>query len=92
MELSGANCVRNTISVPSVTEYADKVRKGGGSILNERMPIAGIGYWAVCMVTEGNTFWIMENDPPAKQYRRNDPSDPIILNGNSCIRVAGSAR
>lgn len=64
MERSGANCVRNTISVPSVTELADKVREGGGSILTERMPTGGIGYWAVCMVTGGNTFGIMETIHP----------------------------
>lgn len=66
MERSGVNCVRNTISVPSVTEYAERIWKAGGKVLTERMPIPGIGYWAICMDTEGNVFGIMENDPSAK--------------------------
>jgi predicted enzyme related to lactoylglutathione lyase len=30
------------------------------------MPIPGIGYYAICQDSEGNTFGIMESDPNAK--------------------------
>jgi len=65
MERSGVNCVRNTVSVSTVTGFMQKVREAGGKVLTDRMPIQGIGYWAICMDTEGNTFGIMEEDPTA---------------------------
>jgi len=56
----------NTISVPSVDEYAAKIQAASGQIVQPKMPIPGIGYYAVCKDSEGNTFGIMQEDPTAK--------------------------
>jgi predicted enzyme related to lactoylglutathione lyase len=56
----------NTISVPSVDEYAAKIQAAGGQIVRPKTAIPGIGYYAVCRDSEGNTFGIMESDPKAK--------------------------
>ena len=56
----------NTISVPSVDEYAAKILAASGKIVQPKMAIPGIGYYAVCKDSEGNTFGIMQDDPTAK--------------------------
>lgn len=55
----------NTIEVPSVDDFLDKIQEAGGQTLTEKMVISGIGYNAYCMDTEGNVFGIMQNDPSA---------------------------
>lgn len=56
----------NTVSVTSVDEFSKRIADKGGKILMPRMPIPGIGWFATCQDTEGNTFGIMQNDPSAK--------------------------
>ncbi len=56
----------NTISVPSVDEFAAKILANGGKIVAPKMPIPGVGYFAYCQDTEGNIFGIMQADPAAK--------------------------
>lgn len=53
------------IGVPSVTEYAEKIEKAGGQVLNQ-MPVPGWGYLAICLDTEGNVFGIWEENENAK--------------------------
>jgi predicted enzyme related to lactoylglutathione lyase len=60
-----ANTV-NTVDVPSVDEYSTKVGKSGGKVLMPKMPIPGVGYFALCQDTEGTTFGIMQFDEKAK--------------------------
>ncbi len=57
--------VVNTISVPSVDDFAAKIQAAGGQVVQPKMPIPGIGWLATCKDTEGNTFGIMESDPNA---------------------------
>lgn len=57
---------RNTISVPSIEEFADKITKAGGKIVTPKMPIPGFGYLVSCIDTEGNAFNIMQQDSKAK--------------------------
>lgn len=57
---------RNTISVPSIEEFADKITKAGGKVVSPKMTIPGFGYLASCIDTEGNAFNIMQQDPKAK--------------------------
>jgi hypothetical protein len=57
--------VVNTISVPSVNDFAAKIAAAGGKLVQPKMPIPGVGWFAVCVDTEGNTFGIMESDPNA---------------------------
>lgn len=56
----------NTIDVPDVDEYVEKIEKAGGAVTQPKMAIPGVGYAAYLKDTEGNTFGIMQNDPDAK--------------------------
>jgi predicted enzyme related to lactoylglutathione lyase len=58
--------VINTVEVPSVDEYSEKVRENGGEIVIPKMPIPGVGYVAYFQDTEGNVFGIIEGDESAK--------------------------
>jgi predicted enzyme related to lactoylglutathione lyase len=55
----------NTIGVESVSEYQDLVIAHGGKVIMPREVVPGVGYFAYCQDTEGNTFGIMENNPSA---------------------------
>ena len=55
--------VVNTLDVPDVEEYCEKIQAGGGSIMLPKHAVAGIGWVAYCQDTEGNTFGIMQFDP-----------------------------
>lgn len=52
----------NTIEVDSVDEYAIKVKKCGGKIIEPKSTIPGVGYFVLCEDSEGNPFGIIEND------------------------------
>ncbi|MDE1862242.1 MAG: VOC family protein [Thaumarchaeota archaeon] len=54
----------NTISVPSIEEYARKVVEGGGKA-SQGMPIKGVGYFAHCSDAEGNMFDMIQFDKNA---------------------------
>lgn len=58
--------VTNTIDVPSVDEFIEKITQAGGKVIAPKMPIQGVGYFALCLDTEGNPFGIMEEDLNAK--------------------------
>jgi hypothetical protein len=55
-----------TIGVADLDESVDKVRKAGGIIELDRMPVQGIGWWASCKDTEGNLFGMMQEDTNAR--------------------------
>jgi len=56
----------NTIDVPSVDDYAQKIAEQGGKVVVPKGAVPGIGYVAYCEDTEGNVFGIMQFDPSAK--------------------------
>lgn len=56
----------NTIDVPNLDEFMGKVEGAGGKVLQPRMGIPGVGWFAYCADTEGNPFGIMQPDPNAK--------------------------
>lgn len=56
----------NTIDVPSVDDFVQKIVGAGGKVMAPKMAIPGVGYMAYCSDTEGNTFGIMEEDPSAQ--------------------------
>ena len=60
-----ATATTNTIDVPSVDDFVARIVEGGGTVVAPKMPVPGIGYFAYCKDTEGNTFGIMQNDPSA---------------------------
>ena len=47
-------------------QFSKKVQEGGGKILQPRMPILGVGWFAACQDTEGNIFGIIQRDEKAK--------------------------
>lgn len=55
----------NTISVPSIKEFAERVVAAGGKVVSPITPITGFGWFAACVDTEGNAFGIMQEDPQA---------------------------
>ena len=57
--------VINTIGVTSLDDSLAQVTSSGGTVVAPRMTIPGVGYFAYCQDTEGNTFGMMQNDPSA---------------------------
>lgn len=58
--------ITNYFDVKSVQEYSAKVEKLGGKVISPKMPVPGMGYFAVCTDTENNGFGIFEVDSTAK--------------------------
>lgn len=58
--------ITNYIDVNSVDEYSTKIEKLGGKVIVPKMPVAGMGYFAVYLDTENNRFGIWETDSTAK--------------------------
>lgn len=58
--------VCNTIDVPSVDDYLQRVVAAGGQAITPKMSIPGVGYMAYCTDTEGTVFGIMQSDPSAQ--------------------------
>jgi len=56
----------NTVGVPSLDEFLEKVKEKGGNVITEKMTIPGVGFFAYCQDTEGNTFGIIQEDETAK--------------------------
>ena len=56
----------NTIGIPSIDEYIKKITANGGMVITPKSTIPGVGYYAYCKDTEGNTFGIMQPDSAAK--------------------------
>lgn len=52
--------ITNYVSVPSVTKAAAKVEKLGGTICKPKTAVPGMGYFVICLDTEGNTFALWE--------------------------------
>ena len=58
--------ITNSIDVPSIDEFSNKISMEGGKVLSPKMPIPGVGYLAICEDTEGITFGIIQYDRNAK--------------------------
>lgn len=58
--------ITNYVSVPSVTKAAAKVEKLDGTVCKPKTAVPGMGYFAICLDTEGNTFALWEMNEPAK--------------------------
>lgn len=58
--------ITNYISVPSVNNAAAKVEKLGGTVCKSKTVVPGMGYFAICLDTEGNTFALWEMNDRAR--------------------------
>jgi len=56
----------NYIGVESVDEHSARVAQLGGKVIIPKKPVPGMGYFAVCLDTENNTFGIWQTDSSAK--------------------------
>ena len=59
----------NYVDIPSVEDHMKKVRELGGEVVVPKMPVPGMGYFAVCRDTENNMFGLWEEDPTAAVFR-----------------------
>ena len=57
--------ITSYIGVSSVDEYAAKVEKLGGKVVQPKMTALGWGYLAVCLDTEDNMFGLWQDDKNA---------------------------
>ena len=57
----------NYIDVPSVDKYAAEIEKLGRKIIFPKTTIPEMGYFAMCLDTEKNTFGIWEDNKNVKQ-------------------------
>jgi uncharacterized protein len=44
---------------------SEKVKSLGGTVVTPKSPVPGMGWFAICQDTEGNTFGIWESDESA---------------------------
>lgn len=58
--------ITNYMDVSSVEEYSKKVRSLGGKVLVGKTAVPSMGYFAVCLDPDGNTFGLWEPDMNAK--------------------------
>lgn len=56
----------NTIDVPDVDKYLEKIKRDEGTIVSPKMTMPGIGYLAYFKDPQGNVFGIIKDDPTAK--------------------------
>lgn len=56
----------NTVDVPDLDAFLEKVVAAGGTITIPKMPIPGLGWLAYVQDTEQSVVGLMQNDPTAK--------------------------
>jgi uncharacterized protein len=52
----------NTVDVASLDDAVARITASGGTVVAPKMAIPGVGYFAYCKDTEGNTFGVMQSD------------------------------
>ena len=58
--------VINTIDVKDLDSVVDEIKKNGGTIITEKAPVPGVGWFAQFEDPEGNVLALMQDDPTAK--------------------------
>ncbi|MBI5643277.1 MAG: VOC family protein [Deltaproteobacteria bacterium] len=54
------------IDVPDIDKYLKEIERLGGKVLAGKTAVPKMGYFAVCMDTEGNPFGLWKDDVNAK--------------------------
>jgi predicted enzyme related to lactoylglutathione lyase len=57
--------VTNYVQVESVDQYAEKAKGLGAKVATTKMPVPGMGYFAILTDPEGNPFGVWQNDTSA---------------------------
>ena len=58
--------ITSYIGVNSIEEYATKVEKLGGKVVQPKMTVPGWGYLAICLDTEDNMFGLWQDEKNSK--------------------------
>ena len=53
------------MSVDSIEEATERIVAEGGTVVQDKMAIPSMGWFATCRDTEGNKFGLFTNDPNA---------------------------
>ena len=61
----GNPMVVNTIGVPDIDQFVEKVAESGGEITVPKMAIPGVGWMAYFKDPDGNLHGLMQDDPGA---------------------------
>lgn len=62
----GSPLTQVTIPVPDLEAFIDKVETSGGRVVERKMAIPGIGWYATCAEPGGLKFGMIQGDPEAK--------------------------
>lgn len=62
---AGTSGTRVTMSVDSIEDAAERITAQGGKVVQGKMPVPGMGYFAICEDTEGNSIGIFTTDATA---------------------------
>ncbi len=54
-----------TMEVASIEDAVTKILASGGKVVQGKAPVPGVGWFANCLDTEGNSFGVFVNDPSA---------------------------
>ena len=54
-----------TIDIKSIDNVIKQIQESGGEIIQPKMPIPGVGWFAKFKDTEGNKLGLMQDDPSA---------------------------
>ena len=58
--------ITNYINVNSIDEYKSKIEEAGGKVVAPKHAVPGMGYFALCLDPENNSFAIWESNESAK--------------------------
>jgi predicted enzyme related to lactoylglutathione lyase len=61
----GGPLAQVTIPVPDLDDFVTRVEVAGGRVIEPKMPIPGIGWYATCAEPGGLKFGMIEADPDA---------------------------
>ena len=61
----GLPATQVTVPVPSLDDVISRVTGSGGTVVEPRMPIPGVGWYATCAEPGGLRFGLIEADPGA---------------------------
>jgi predicted enzyme related to lactoylglutathione lyase len=56
----------NTVAVPDIDDFIEKIKQHGGEIVVEKHAVPGIGYNAYAKDVNGTLFGLHQEDPQAK--------------------------
>ena len=66
MKKAGPNqTALNYVQVEDLDAHTGKIESAGGKVVHGKMPVPGMGWFAIATDPEGNAFGVWQNDPEA---------------------------